>query len=695
MNWRFRHWIGRFVPALLFGQVLLMDLGVMESVCIPGTTVPVRELLLFLAVVLMVWSALQLRWFHEQTIIQKIRCLILAVFGLWLSMRFVPIQSTGFRDGAGAYFTSASFAELSPYAGLASCIVVLLCVLIFVCLRELIYIQQTKRTEGYFQTLRILLFFFIFVALTDFLPKQTLEGLFGKISIQEAGRRLMIVLIGFQAFLNGFRCKWIHYLNKPQKAVTFFAFVIVFGALVELFLVRIPRLTIPSLALHAFLEGVVFISVAYTGMSCLGILLILPSAGLMDRRIAEIKSLQALSATIGSTFEMDDLIAKTTKLAMNVVDADWSWMEFKENSVYRLVGTHGIRSEEIEQIPDGIRSEIRRQVKENDQALLLNDLVRSKTTKAFKQWHRRAGSILASSIEFKNQKVGILYAMKTSRFGFSDENRGLFRAFADQVGVAIENVNLLKVTIEQQVFKEELRLAHDAQMRLLPTEMPSVEGCELHAFCMTANEIGGDFYDIIQVNEERFDIVIGDVSGKGASAAFYMAELKGVIQALAPHFTSPKKILVEINTFLLNHFESDTFATMVYSILFPRKKQMRMVRAGHPPVGLVRKDSVMWIESDGLGLGLASDSVLTKTLKEQTATLKKGDTLFYYTDGLVEARNAKGEEYGEEALEKTLLELKNRSAPEMLDEIRSRLKTFTRCVPMHDDMTLVALRVLD
>jgi sigma-B regulation protein RsbU (phosphoserine phosphatase) len=173
-----------------------------------------------------------------------------------------------------------------------------------------------------------------------------------------------------------------------------------------------------------------------------------------------------------------------------------------------------------------------------------------------------------------------------------------------------------------------------------------------------------------------------------------MAELKGVIQALAPHHTSPKKILTEIIGFLKNHFEADTFVTMVYGILHPSKKQLTVVRAGHPPVGLVRQKNVSWVEPKGVGLGMTPDQLFAKSLQEKALHLKKGDIVFFYTDGLSEARNSGGDEYGEEVLTHTLLDLHGQGAQEILAEIRKRLDKFTRGEPRHDDVTLVAMRLL-
>jgi len=414
----------------------------------------------------------------------------------------------------------------------------------------------------------------------------------------------------------------------------------------------------------------------------------------MDRRIREIESLQALSATIGSMIDKEELIRKTTELSLTIVGADFSWIEMKDGENYILAGASGLTLDTIRKIPDSVLCNIRNEVNQNEGVLLINDLIKHKMTRGIRAWEKKAGSLMSARIQFKDKNMGILFAMKGAKFGFAEDNRGLFKAFAEQIAVALENVNLVQVTIDQEIYKEELRMAHDAQMRLLPVKMPDISGVDLDAFCMTANEIGGDFYDFIEVNEDRVDIVICDVAGKGASAAFNMAELKGVIQALAPHFTSPKKILGEVNTFIRKQFRPNMFATMIYGIYIPSKKEINLVRAGHSPAALLRKKKVIWSETRGIGLGLAADDIFQKSLEQKVIKLKKEDILVLYTDGLVEARNLKYEDYGEERLEQTLIELHGFGADEILSKLYKHLKMFTKEVSRHDDVTVVVLRIM-
>jgi serine phosphatase RsbU (regulator of sigma subunit) len=401
-----------------------------------------------------------------------------------------------------------------------------------------------------------------------------------------------------------------------------------------------------------------------------------------------------LSATISSVFDREELIDKITELSLHIVGADFSWIELKENSSYHFAGSQNLGKEAIDELPESFIQNVRKETGQNEAPVLINDVCKDARTKEIKKWSRKAGSLLSAQVRIKKKALGFIYAMKEQPFGFVEECRGLFQAFADQAAIALENTRLVRVTIEQERYREELRLAHEAQMRLLPQQMPKIREIDIGGFCLTANDIGGDFYDLIEVDANRLDIVIGDVSGKGASAAFYMAELKGVIQTLSKHFSSPQNILIEMNGFLHRHFESQTFVTMIYGILYPAKKELHFVRAGHPPLGLIRRNTLTWLETQGIGLGMADNALLEKTLKPKVVRLKKGDTVIFYTDGLTEARNMENEEFGEDALKTMLLDLNGLESKEMLQQVQDRMETFTKDVPRHDDITLVIFRML-
>ncbi|HHS12179.1 MAG TPA: hypothetical protein ENN03_00260 [bacterium] len=564
---------------------------------------------------------------------------------------------------------------------------------LLIAVKALVFVQQGKKTQGNFRFLMILLFISVFVG-----------SIFGKIGHAQGfafgeweghliGVNTVSFLIILMAVINGFRCKWIHYLNKRQKAACFFSLFLII--LLLQFAIRsrgLEAIGEYSAAGYVFLISVLYIISIYTAMSFIGLLFLLPSAGILDSRIEEIKSLQALITTLSSVFHFDELVEQACQLAIRVANAHVAWIEMKEGESYRVVGAHGIASGELKEFSKGAWQGVRDSVFE-EEAVLINDMQKDRRTHRLKHWKRNPGSLLAAKIRVKDEFMGILYAMRYEPFGFIDDSKPTFQSLAHQLALAMENINLLKVTIEQEVYREELRLAHEAQMRLLPRTMPEVSGLNLKGYCITANEVGGDFYDMIPMGEDRLDIAIGDVSGKGASAAFYMAELKGVIQALAPHFSSPGQILGQVNQFVLNHFESDTFVTMVYGIYIPSRRKLQVARAGHPPMAFIRDGNVEWIETGGVGLGLTGTETFNEALKEKDVRCRKGDLLFFHTDGVMEARNEGDEEYGEERLSEILKQVSGEDAEYLIRKVRESVEVFIGNTPKHDDITIVAIQV--
>jgi len=173
-----------------------------------------------------------------------------------------------------------------------------------------------------------------------------------------------------------------------------------------------------------------------------------------------------------------------------------------------------------------------------------------------------------------------------------------------------------------------------------------------------------------------------------------MAEFKGVIQTLVSHFDSPGEILSEMNSFLRKQCDKDMFLTMVYAILHPSRRTIRFARAGHCPVGLLRGRKLSWLEPRGLGLGLVAEKLFKAKLAESRLTLKPDDVLFFYTDGLTEARNPAREEFGEDRLARLLSETETTTARGLIHAIADRVADFTADVPRHDDITMLALRAL-
>jgi len=671
---------------------LLLLLGMCYTVCFTTDDSPnwlthtAQEFICFFAVIFGLYWTTRQSIADRLSIMQKLRLLSGLVLLLWGVIKLFsgtyPLE---------IYYDRQVFGHQILWLAFQVSLVSIVCFILLSVLKSLAFVQQGRGTARNFNGMLFILFL---VTLSAFIPYETIDEWEFENTFFFYGNTIHIIaqsLLVFMSLIIGFRCKWMHYLNRQQK-VTSTGIGIVLLALIVPLISMMQGISVQySAILSVFIRGTVMIVLVYGGMAVLGLILQLPSAGLMDRRMQDIQSLQQISATIGTVYHRKDLLIKTTELALDILKADFTWIELKQQDAYELAAASGIDPSQITRMETHLKK-LRQNIEEKNEVVMIHDMNRSRFFRHKPNWYFKGGSLLATTLRFKHEVIGFMVVGKFSAFGFVEESRGLFRAFCDQVAVALENVRLVELSIEREVYREELRVAHQAQMRLLPQQIPKISDLDVDGFCLTANDIGGDFYDYIQISNQRLDVVIGDVSGKGAAAAFYMAELKGVLQSLAPHSQSPKGMLIQINDFLLSHMESNMFVTMIYIIFDFSKKQARFARAGHEPLCYFHDQQIRWIEKKGIGLGLASGNQFADVMEEECISLTQGDGFFLYTDGLIEVRNQEDEEFGHQRLDALLHDFPQLTAQEINETVREKIKQFRNEAPQQDDMTAVMIR---
>ena len=249
---------------------------------------------------------------------------------------------------------------------------------------------------------------------------------------------------------------------------------------------------------------------------------------------------------------------------------------------------------------------------------------------------------------------------------------------------------------ERERLQRELEIAKEVQMSFLPRHDPEFHGLEISSRCLPALEVGGDYYDFVRISDKKIGIIIGDVSGKGTQAAFYMTLTKGFLKALSKISYSPANFLTELNTLFYENVERGTFISMVYGIFDMEEKKFKIARAGHNPV--IVKNSfhgkAETLNSSGLALGLEKGSVFSSSIKEIEVPISSGDVFLFYTDGFTEAMNKVREEFGEERLMTSVEKNSQLSASEIQKNIFSEVETFIGKASQHDDMTMVVVKVL-
>ena len=273
------------------------------------------------------------------------------------------------------------------------------------------------------------------------------------------------------------------------------------------------------------------------------------------------------------------------------------------------------------------------------------------------------------------------------------------RAIALLVVVAI--VNLLKTELEarhqmeRQRVQDDLAIAREVQLRLLPSDPPSYPGLDLGYFYRPAQSVGGDYYDFIPLSSERLGIVVADVSGKGLPGALLMALLQGLVHNTTPLYEGEiSEFVSALNASLYKRTTANRYATMFFGIVDTARLTFDYVSAGHDPPFLLRKDQLSAVTLEPLDHGGPPVGILPWSQYEsERLDLRRGDVLVVYTDGVTDAQNLRQEEFGIERLRQTIEEALTLPAVEICKRVSDSLEAFTGDSPQTDDITLVVMKV--
>jgi hypothetical protein len=249
---------------------------------------------------------------------------------------------------------------------------------------------------------------------------------------------------------------------------------------------------------------------------------------------------------------------------------------------------------------------------------------------------------------------------------------------------------------EKERIKRELEIARQVQLSFLPRQLPQMAGLDIAAICIPANEVGGDYYDFVKLDDNRLGVLIGDVSGKGVSAAFYMTLTKGIIKSSVQDHLSPAQVLVRANQLFYENVDRGIFVSLIYGVFDLEKRVFTSARAGHNPILLLRRQqqTASFVSSQGLALGLDHGEVFARNIQEQTLVLNNGDVFIFYTDGFTEAMNEHQDEFGEPRMIEALSNGAAHSSHETLKNIRNAVQIFSGEAQQNDDMTMVVVKIL-
>jgi serine phosphatase RsbU (regulator of sigma subunit) len=631
--------------------------------------------------------------FQNKSIQENLRIFVYLLGILYLSVIIIKIL-------LNPSFSPESFPRLPQtlgsviYANVVSLFAILFMTPLVIVFKNLIYYKRTVRTIF---LMRMFLFTSIACIVVTVLTGAALDLNFSGLGFYN---NFLLIVVLFCILLLSLRNSWITYLSRKEKVSYFIISVFLIWAVIYLFSFAFEH-PVPahSLAVGSFANITWLFLVSYMIFSSFYLLLQLPTARVFDRKMKEVASLHDLSRAISAEFNFNKLIKLITEMTTKVIESESTWLELYENGSKRLyiASSHNLSPIEITAFQKSNRQDLSEQILLSKRPIMLNEIPKSHPYYYIKSWKSDIGSIIGVPLISGNGKsLGILFATKRHSFGFDPDDQAMLEAYANQAVIGLDNAQLLRQSLERERLEEELRIARDVQKRLLPQKIPKFDNISIESLTIPAYEVGGDYFDFIKLPDENMGIIIGDVSGKGTSAAFYMAEAKGVVQSLSKSFSEPRDLLIRTNEILYESLERKMFISMLMASMDCKNRILKFARAGHCPLLYYNsnKEEVRLLQPEGIGVGLEKGKIFQDTLVEETIHCTPGDIYVFYTDGLSEARNTRGDEFGDDRLCDLIRKNAKKPVSELKNIILDSILNFLNGQNLADDLTLLIVKSL-
>ncbi|MFT4603965.1 MAG: sigma-B regulation protein RsbU (phosphoserine phosphatase) [Rhodothermales bacterium] len=301
------------------------------------------------------------------------------------------------------------------------------------------------------------------------------------------------------------------------------------------------------------------------------------------------------------------------------------------------------------------------------------------------------GLVLAIPIRQKGETCGVLcLGPKMTGKAYEPDDVEFLTSLGNLAFVSLQNSVLVEQQLEKQRLEEEMRLARLIQEGLQPTELPEVEGLDIATLAIPSRHVAGDYFDVVELEEDRVLLAIADVTGKGMPASLLMSNLQAALHSIIPMNITLEDATANMNRVICRNTGYDKFITFFHGIYTPADRSFRYVNAGHNPPMLLRASGEMEeLDIGGLLLGV----MLGMPYEAGTTVINPGDVLAIFTDGVTEAMSPDGEEWEEPRLEACLREVADKSAQEILDHVREAVRDWTDDEPvLSDDLTMIVVK---
>ncbi|MDR8390087.1 SpoIIE family protein phosphatase [Aliifodinibius sp. S!AR15-10] len=408
--------------------------------------------------------------------------------------------------------------------------------------------------------------------------------------------------------------------------------------------------------------------------------------------INELKIINDIATAISSTQPLEKVIDQIVFKCIKHLEAEEGTISLLEEGSEAQQFHTMIRHQDstIGKVPIKLDDRLKGWMLNNKSILLSNNIRDDPRFKFLDEEAYSFRSILCVPLMIKGDLKGYLATFnKKNGDPFSEEDRRLLSIIGSQSAQVIENARLYEEEKALISLQEELRLARDIQLNLLPKNTPEIPGIQIAATNLPAKSIGGDYYDFLSISYDRLGFCIGDITGKGMPAAMLMANLQATFRSQVLNVEEPDECLEGTNKLLYRNSESTKFATFFYGVLNPETGILEYANGGHDAPLLFRDGSApLFLKATGLLLGAFEDAEYDMA----TISLQPKDLLLLYTDGITEAKNKNDNEFGLDRLIQLTSEHRQSTASEILDTILKEVQEFTNKTPQSDDITLMVIK---
>jgi sigma-B regulation protein RsbU (phosphoserine phosphatase) len=442
------------------------------------------------------------------------------------------------------------------------------------------------------------------------------------------------------------------------------------------------------------------ISLASTGRTTSGLLEAIEDARTQSdetSRVARQSDLLALISKISvallDTATLNETLDQIVSMVFQAVPADRSMIMMRdEKSPDLKVAVARLRDRAGEVGEIRISRSVIDEVVTNGKSVLTSDAQADPRFMGGTVMLQGVRSVLAVPLGVGEKVFGIVYADSPLAEGrFTEDHLKVLTTLASVAAIRVQNARLMEQQMERVRLERELQVASEIQQRFQPASAPIVAGYELQGISFPCYEIGGDYYDFIQRDNGKLIVALGDVSGKGPAAALLMSSLHAAVHAHSDTHESLTKMIGAVNRYLVDSTPANRFVTLFYAELDPKEGSLAFLNAGHNPPLIVHAGGTMeQLAAGGLPLGIMANA----DFREGKTRLHPGDVLVIYSDGVSEAVNPKGEEFGPTRLYEVVARNLDASAAGIRDRIESALTKFCQGTPAADDITLVICKRL-